>query len=199
MALGRRRGEAGAGMLKSENESPSPALAPLPPRLPPAPLRSGGSARSGARGSSRTAATLGGCGEGGPARGAESQQGLWRSCVAEFGIEGRCPCYSLTPPFIDGGAVLRPAAELAAPAGSGKEEKPAKGGRGRAGGGGRGGGGGEGGWEGPRRQPGKERRESASGQGRGAEGRPGAGGGGAQPREPQRLSPSPSGGAKLRF
>lgn len=75
-----------------------------------------------------------------PVRGAESQQGLWRSFVAGLGIEGRCPCYYLTPPFNLWGQVLRPAAELATPAGERKEAIAAKGRKGGALGGGDGGG-----------------------------------------------------------
>lgn len=72
-------------------------------------------------------------------------------------------------PFYLWGEVLRPAAELAAPAGEGKEEKPAKeGGGARAGGGD--GGGGEGGCDGRWRLQGKERGEGASGKGARREG-----------------------------
>lgn len=65
-------------------------------------------------------------GKGAPAPGAESQLGLWCSCVAVLGVEGRCPYYSPIPPLYLGRGVLRAAAELAAPTREEKEEKPAK-------------------------------------------------------------------------
>lgn len=73
---------------KNQGKSPHPARTPLP--RPPlgvlAPLRCGGTARSGALGCSRTAATLGGV-----APGEVSQQGLWRSCVAVLSAKGGAP------------------------------------------------------------------------------------------------------------
>lgn len=112
--------------LENGGKSPRPALAPPLPRVSPRPRDAEGRQGAGPRASPQQLRPSAGEGEG-----VESQQGLWRSCVAELGVEGRRPCYSLTPPFYLWEKVLRPAAELTAPAGEGKE-KPAKEGEGGA-------------------------------------------------------------------
>lgn len=173
--------------LENGGKSPRPALAPPLPRVSPRPRDAEGRQGAGPRASPQQLRPSAGEGEG-----VESQQGLWRSCVAELGVEGRRPCYSLTPPFYLWEKVLRPAAELTAPAGEGKE-KPAKEGEGGAL------------REGMReaeREAGRgggvrERRSAARARVAGARRGPGAKEGRAQPLAPRRLLPSPSGGAKL--